>query len=234
MGRIFLVRHGQTVHNRDRILQGPRLDGPLSELGQRQADSVADALADVRFAALYSSPMARARQTAQALVHRHARGGEMHPGVQDAAQPTVQPAGQTLSIQVVPELYEMDYGHLAGRSYDEVQPTLEQVIDAWRMGFPDEPFPGGESAVVAQMRIRPFAKRALELVRGRDHDVAVIGHGRINRILIATWTGAGLGRLEDFPQANAALTEVEVTRDAVRLVRLNDTSHLSLATDAFA
>src|SRR2546426_603055 len=71
MGTIYLVRHGQTVHNRERILQGPRLDGPLSELGLRQAQSLAGALADVGLAAVYSSPLRRARQTAEAVVHGH-------------------------------------------------------------------------------------------------------------------------------------------------------------------
>jgi len=135
-------------------------------------------------------------------------------------------------VQVVPELYEMDYGQFIGRTYDEVADAMEQVLDAWRMGFVDEAFPGGESAVLAQLRIRPFAARLVQQAQAAD--VAVVAHGRINRVLIASLTGAGLTRLEEFPQANAAITQLEVEPGQVVLRRLNDTSHLDLASDAFS
>lgn len=216
MGRIYLLRHGQTVANRDRILQGPRIDAELSDLGLRQADSLGTALADQPLEALYCSPLSRARQTALAIAEQHRRnrsGGR-----------------EGLAVQVAPEIYEMDYGSLAGRSYDDIAAEMEQVLDAWRLGFVDQKFPGGESPVLAQHRLRPFARRLRHEARGGD--VAVVAHGRINRILIATLTGAGLTRLEEFPQSNASITELAVDGDAVSLLRLNDVSHLSLATDS--
>src|SRR5262249_29206580 len=148
--------------------------------------SLGGALADVPLAAVFSSPLLRARQTADAVVWNH--------------------PSEHLAVQVVPELYEMDYGALIGRRYEDVAGEMEQVLDAWRMGFVDQGFPGGESAVLAQHRIRPFTQRVRE--QARSTDVAVVAHGRINRVLLATLTGAGLTRLEEFPQANAAITEV--------------------------
>lgn len=218
MGRIFLLRHGQTVANRDRILQGPRIDAELSDLGLRQAESLGTALAAHPLGALYSSPLARARQTAQAIAARHERN---HGGERGG-----------LAVQVAPEIYEMDYGMLAGRTYDEIGAEMEQVLDAWRMGFVDQKFPGGESPVLAQHRLRPFAHRVRS--EAREGDVAVVAHGRINRILLATLTGAGLTRLEEFPQSNASITELAVAEDAIEIVRLNDVSHLSLATDGLS
>lgn len=209
MGRIYLARHGQTVMNRDRILQGPRIDAELSDLGHRQAKSLAEALAPVPIAALFCSPLVRARQTAQAVVEAH--------------------TSASLAIQVVPELYEMDYGHLAGRRYDEVEMDMAQLLDAWTLGFTDQSFPGGESPVLAQHRIRPFAQRITE--QARRNDVAVVAHGRINRVLIATLTGAGLTRLEEFPQSNASITSLHVD-EGVRLEKLNDTAHLAQDSDS--
>lgn len=217
MGTIWLVRHGQTTANAQQVIQGPRIDAPLSELGERQAASLGEALAGEPLSAVYTSPLLRARATADALVRRHRRRDPSANG--------------QLPVQVVPELYEMDYGDFAGRQYDEVRDEMDQVLDAWRMGFVDQPFPGGESAALAQHRIRPFATRLAEAARERD--VAVVAHGRINRVLIATLTGAGLTKLEDFPQSNASITELAVA-DAVTLRRLNDTKHLSLATDTFS
>ncbi len=218
MGRVYLVRHGQTTANAQQVIQGPRIDASLSELGERQPTSLADALAKDPLQAVYTSPLTRARQTAQAVVRRHTGNGE---------------AGASLAVQVVPELYEVDYGRFIGQGYDAIRAEMDQVLDAWRMGFVDQPFPGGESALLAQHRIRPFAARLLEQAQdGRE--VAVVAHGRINRVLLATVTGVGLQRLEEFPQSNASITELEVKDGKAAVRRLNDTSHLSLSSDAFS
>lgn len=184
------------------MLQGPRFDGGLSDLGLRQAAALGQAAAALGPAVVYTSPMLRARETAQAIT---------------AA------SGGTLSAHQVPEYYELDYGALAGRPLDEVRPEMEQVLDAWRMGFANESFPGGESVQIAQHRILPFARRLRQ--QATAEDVLVVGHGRINRVLLATLLDTGLASLEDYPQSNASLTELEVG-DAVRLVSLNDTGHL--------
>ncbi len=211
MGRIYLLRHGETAANRDRILQGPRIDAALSTLGHQQAESLADALAHIPMTAVYTSPLVRARQTAQAVAWGH--------------------TSTNLPVQVVPELYEMDYGNFIGRRYDDIEGEMEQVLDAWKMGFIDQSFPGGESPILAQHRIRPFAQRVRE--QARNDTVAIVAHGRINRVLIATLTGVGLTRLEEFPQSNAGITELAVA-DEVRVARLNDTAHLDEPTDAFS
>ncbi|MHB1262170.1 MAG: histidine phosphatase family protein [Thermoplasmatota archaeon] len=221
MGRIYLVRHGQTTANAAQVIQGPRIDAELSELGLRQASSLGDALAKAPLQAVYTSPLTRARQTAEAVVRRHS-----HAAPRDASG--------SLAVQVVPELYEMDYGRFIGQGYDDIREEMDQVLDAWRMGFVDQAFPGGESALLAQHRIRPFASRLAEQATAGAGDVAVVAHGRINRVLIATLTGAGLQRLEEFPQSNACITELEVKDGRAVVRRLNDTSHLSLATDSFS
>lgn len=219
MGTIWLLRHGQTTANAQEVIQGPRIDAPLSELGQRQAASLGEALAAEPLAAIYSSPLVRARDTAAAVVRHH--HDERTRG--------------KLAVQVVPDLYEMDYGAFVGQPYQAIRDEMDQVLDAWRMGFTDEPFPGGESALLAQTRIRPFAHRLVEAAAAPDRHVAVVAHGRINRVLIATLTGAGLTRLEEFPQSNACINELGVDGPvAVTVRRLNDTRHLRESTDAFS
>lgn len=67
---ITFVRHGQ-VYNPERVVYG-RLPGfPLSEWGERQARAAAEALRDVPVAAVFSSPLVRAQQTAQILLAEH-------------------------------------------------------------------------------------------------------------------------------------------------------------------
>ena len=201
MGNLYVVRHGQTRSNAEGVIQGPRLDSGLSELGQQQAAALAEAFAETPLDALYVSPMQRARDTAHALVQH-----------QDDVAP-----------QVVPEMYELDYGALCGQRLLDVEAEMGQVFDAWRLGFLDQRFPGGESANVAHGRVRAMA--ATLLARAQHEDVAVVAHGRINRILLAALTGAPLSDQDRFPQDNACISHVEVASGLV-VHRLNDTSHL--------
>ena len=87
--RICLVRHGETAWNAERRLQG-HIDIPLNPRGLSQAEATARSLARAgeRFAALYSSDLQRARQTAEAVARAHglaathdARLRERHYGV---------------------------------------------------------------------------------------------------------------------------------------------------------
>ena len=61
--RVYIVRHGETEHNRLGIMQG-HLDTALNDTGVAQARLAADALADAPFAAAYSSDLQRARKVA--------------------------------------------------------------------------------------------------------------------------------------------------------------------------
>ncbi|MEZ5233831.1 MAG: histidine phosphatase family protein [Acidimicrobiales bacterium] len=63
---LIFVRHGRTKANAAGLLQG-HVDNPLDELGERQARAIARALGDVGAARVVSSPLLRARQTAEAL-----------------------------------------------------------------------------------------------------------------------------------------------------------------------
>jgi broad specificity phosphatase PhoE len=67
--RLLLVRHGETDWNADGRLQG-QTDRPLSDFGRTQARRLADELAEEQLAAIYSSDLARARETAEIVGER--------------------------------------------------------------------------------------------------------------------------------------------------------------------
>ncbi|MDM8558008.1 histidine phosphatase family protein [Candidatus Parabeggiatoa sp. HSG14] len=66
MTKIFLIRHGETVWNVERIIQG-HLDSPLTEKGITQIEALANHLKSQKFDALYSSDLGRAYQTAKCI-----------------------------------------------------------------------------------------------------------------------------------------------------------------------
>src|SRR5690349_22768651 len=100
--RIIAVRHGETAWNVDTRLQG-HLDIELNDRGLWQAQRVADALADEPVAAVYSSDLARAWQTAQAIAQRH-----------------------DLAVQPEPRLRERAFGHFEGRTFLDIERELPE------------------------------------------------------------------------------------------------------------
>src|SRR4051812_44541389 len=83
---LLLARHGATELNlrRPYVLQGQAVDLPLCDLGRRQANALAQALAKVRIGAVVSSPLIRARQTAAAVADLHGLSVRVLPGITEA------------------------------------------------------------------------------------------------------------------------------------------------------
>ena len=82
MTRLLLVRHGETDWNADGRLQG-QTDRPLSDFGRRQARRLADELATEDFEAIYSSDLARARETAEIVGERVGLPVELEPDLRE-------------------------------------------------------------------------------------------------------------------------------------------------------
>ena len=114
---ILLIRHGQTAANRDALLVG-RIDPPLTELGEAQAERLGERLQGSNPSFILSSPLSRARQTADAIA-----------------------VSTGLTVKTEDRLIEMNYGEWDG------MPIADVPIDVWRQWRSDPDFkpPGGES-----------------------------------------------------------------------------------------
>jgi broad specificity phosphatase PhoE len=113
---ILLARHGESDWNRDQRWQG-HADRPLTELGRAQARALAERCDAYELAALYSSDLARARETARAVAER--RG---------------------LSVRERNDLREVDCGSWSGCRSDEIDAA---EIARWKAG--EKAWTGGES-----------------------------------------------------------------------------------------
>lgn len=159
--RLILLRHGQTEYNAGDRMQG-QLDTDLSELGRVQAKSAARVLADRRPAAIVSSDLRRARDTAAEL-------GE-HTG---------------LAVTTDERLRETHLGEWQGLTHTEVDARDPGARAAWRADANWAP-PGGESRIDVARRAVPVVA---ELVADRggwgDEPVVLVAHGGLIAALTA-------------------------------------------------
>jgi alpha-ribazole phosphatase len=203
MTKLILVRHGQSTWNAQGRIQG-WADPPLDETGHEQVRRLALRLAaeEHDISALYSSPLLRARQTAEAI-------------------------GLTLelTVQTDDRLKENDVGLLAGLTGDEVERQFPEWIAARRSSLDWVPPPGGEDRDA-------FVERAVAVMRDivtyhRDQTVAVVSHGGTLGVYLAHLLEMPLHRSLPFQFDNTSLSIVKVSERRVRLFKLNDTAHLA-------
>ena len=149
--RIILVRHGETIWNREGRCQGAS-DIPLSEIGHEQAQALAAALSREVVHAVYSSDLVRARQTAEAIAARH-----------------------RLPVLADARLRELNQGELEGQGLKEMLAGRPELLKQWLDQPADVCMPGGESMRAMQAR----SGRAVEEIAHRhpDQTCIIVGHG---------------------------------------------------------
>jgi broad specificity phosphatase PhoE len=159
--RVYLARHGQTAYNKEGRFQGQQAV-PLDDTGRAQAAELAERAAGYGFAALWCSPLLRARETADIVAERIG----LRPR-EDA------------------RLMETDAGDWTDRSFADVQAEAPELFAAFLAGDPSFAFPGGES--FAQQEVRVGA--ALDEVEEGELPALVVCHGMVIRAALSVRAG---------------------------------------------
>ncbi|MBF6613094.1 MAG: histidine phosphatase family protein [Chloroflexi bacterium] len=208
---VYLVRHGETEWNRSHRFQG-QLDVPLSEVGRKQAEAVADWLArqSVNFTAIYTSDLKRASQTAQAIGDRL--------GI------TPQPARALREIHV---------GEWQGLSVDEVEAGYPGQINEWADRVDSFTLPGGESIPQVQERVFAFYRKVTQQHDGQA--IIVVSHGAALAALIAAihnWELVETWRTRRARMGNTGVTaiSIECATGNPNILLLNSSEHLPAPT----
>ncbi len=202
---IYLARHGETDYNRNRIVQGRGVNSQLNATGHAQAERLAARLADVRLDAIYSSPLTRARQTAQKV-----REHQSEP---------VPP------LRLLSGLEEISWGELEGLPASrETRDAFDRLHAQWAEGDFDTPVSGGESIRDVQARVLDAWHTILD--EEPDGEVLIVAHGRTMRVLLASiLPGYGLERMQDVKHGNTSLNVLQVDGGRVTPTLLNCMSH---------
>jgi alpha-ribazole phosphatase len=193
MTRFWLIRHGEPAEEARGRCYGS-LDIGLSETGRGQIAQVAEYLKKEPIAAIYSSPLSRALESARILA-----------------------AAALSPVEVVADLRELDFGDFEGLPYEEIAARSPDLYRQWMETPTEIRFPNGET--FSQMRDRVL--RAFEKIR-REREgqrVAIVSHGGVNRILIAWALDTPDHCLFRLAQDYAAINLLELV-DGVPSVRL--------------
>lgn len=199
--RLILIRHGETAWNRVSRIQG-HTDIPLSPLGRAQAERLAEALADEPLAAIYSSDLSRARQTAEALAR-----------------------ARQLPVRFDAQLRERAFGRFEGLSWDEISQGFPEDAARWRRREPDFEVGGGESLNTFSARCLDAARRAAVAHPGQD--IALVAHGGVLDCLYRAATRAALDAPRSWQLGNAAINRLLATAEGFTLIGWNDDRHLA-------
>ena len=201
MTRIILIRHGQTAWNKQERIRG-QVDVPLDDTGLAQAVATAARVAtEWEPVALYSSPLRRAVQTAQAIAER---------------------AG--LEVRTVPGFNDMNFGQWQGLSYSEARQKWPEMSRAWLTAPHTVTFPNGESLARVRRRAMPALQQVIE--QHPEQDVAMVGHTVLNRVLLCAVLGLDDSNHWRIGQDTCAVNIIEWRAGVFFVDSLNDTCHL--------
>ena len=203
MTTIYLIRHGQTDWNKDKIFRG-KADVPLNEHGRKEAQALADHLKHVRPDACYSSPLSRALETAETAIGR-----------------------RSLSVQTDEGIIDIDYGEWQGLQDAEVSKKFAEIYRRWHETPHRVRFPGGES--LAMVKKRSLA--SLDRIRSShpDDTVFVVAHRVVTKVIMCAVLGLSNSAFWKIQQDNCAYNIIEFSIDNTIVVLMNDTCHMRAA-----
>lgn len=215
---ILLIRHGETAWNAERRLQG-HLDIALNAEGERQAAALGAALATEQIDRVISSDLARARQTADAIVQAR------------AAQAGAGAGADARSVAVDPQLRERCYGGFEGLLYSEIAASFPREFAAWQARNIDAVLPPGKNRGET---FRGFFDRVIAAILGHaarhpGQTLALVAHGGVLECAYRSALGLSLETPRDFKVHNASINRFVVKQGRLELVSWGETAHLHQA-----
>jgi broad specificity phosphatase PhoE len=195
--RVFLLRHAETAN--PNVFHGAESDVGLSERGRCQAERLAPVLAEARPAAVITSAMRRAVDTAAAIA-----------------------AACGLTLHIEPDLHERRVGALSGTSTLGKEGAWPDTLRRWVAGETGYAPPGAESFDTIRARVLPVWRRLTRDHHGRT--LVLVAHGIVIRVLLLSeLPGLGPGDWHQLgPIRNLAVNELLWTGAAWEAVRLNE------------
>lgn len=212
--RVIIVRHGQSTYNSLKMIQGRCDESVLTQKGSADAQKVGETLGSLSVDSIYSSPLQRAKQTAQ-IIQTYLPG--------------------TPELQVVETLMEVDLPLWEKRRRQEVQERFPEDYRCWkerphefRMNVPTtqgvrEHFP----VLALYAQAQQFWQDILP--RHESGTILIVAHNGINRCLISSALGIAPARYHSIQQSNCGINVLNFAGawgEPVQIESLNQTAHV--------
>lgn len=196
-GRLGIVRHGQTHANIDKVWHG-RTDTELTELGVQQANRLGEHFHHyMQPTVVYSSPLQRARLTAEAIAEQFA-----------------------LPVHLDARLMEFDLGDWEGVTFESLRDArgiMEKLVHD-----PDFTAPGGESQNLVKKRIVEAIEEIVH--KHRDENIVIVAHGVAIGIALSHFVEGDTTAWPNYSKHNTAFSELCLSTN--RLLSFNRIDHL--------
>ncbi len=180
MGSVIFLRHGQAKNNIERILTGRTPNIPLTEKGIEQAEKTAKFLEQMNISAIYSSPIERAKHTAE-IVAKH----------------------NSLDVTIDDRLIELDMGKFTGVPYDDIFTSHGNVFMKFYNGELEIAHNGVETFSEVKKRVLSIVDHVVE--KHPDQNVVLVTHMDPIKAMLATVVDLSPTNLFELIIANASL-----------------------------
>jgi phosphoserine phosphatase len=215
--RVIIVRHGQSTYNALQMIQGRCDESVLTEKGRIDAKILGESLKDLKIDAIYSSPLKRAKETAD-IIHNC------------LDRPPV--------VQSVDKLLEIDLPVWEKFKKDDVKASFPDDYRTWKQR-PHEfqmMLEGGEHYPVLSLyeQAKYFWKKTLPEHQGQT--ILIVAHNGINRCLLMSAIGIQPNLYHSIQQSNCCINVLNFIggySEPVQLESLNQTSHLGIPLPSF-
>ncbi len=180
MGSIIFLRHGQAKNNTERVLAGRTPGIPLTEKGIDQAEKAAEFLEEMNISAIYSSPIERAKNTAE-IVGKH----------------------NSIDVRIDDRLIELDMGKFTGVPYDEIFSSHGNVFMKFYKGELEIAHNGVETFADVKKRVLGIVDHVIE--NHPDENVVLVTHMDPIKAMLSTVVSLSPENLFELIIANASL-----------------------------
>ena len=201
--KILIIRHGETAWNRNQIFRGI-YDIPLNENGKQQAELAAQALKGIKIDAAYTSPLSRAKESAEIITKSFGISPVIHNGFID-----------------------MDYGEWTGKENSEVAKLWPDEHAAWIANPHTVRPPGGTT--LKEIFNNSFTAMEELTKKHSGETIAIFSHRVVNKVLIIGALSLGLEQFPFIIQGNCCINQIERISSGYLIHSINDVSHIKNA-----
>lgn len=199
MAKLYLVRHGESLANTKGVYQGQTYNTPLSPMGEKQANKLAEYFDVFEVDNILASPLTRTRETAKRVADR-----------------------KHMLVIDTPEIIETNHGSWEGIQKQIIEKRWPNLYRLWTTRPAQVKFPGGETFQETNRRVLLWWSKVIR----NNENTLILTHDNIIRIIVAEVLGLNLNNIWRFELNPAAITIIEAEQGTCRLLALDEKCHL--------